>query len=508
MEKDIKFFKKSFLALISKTILFIFFTFSFIFSNAQSISICEGNTDILVNPNPGGTWFSSDPSICTVDINTGEIIAIAEGSCTISYTDLFLIVTNFSISVNGIVVLEPITGASSVCVGSSIVLSTLSSGGFWSTSDALTLSSDGTGLVNGINSGNAIISYTKTNGSCQTIETYSITVYGLPIITPISEFTDVCVGSTSSFINSTANGIWSTSNNVIATVDLDGFLLGIAYGTVTVSYTVTENGCVNFVDETINVIPPSTLEMTSIVESDSQIVCLTNSIEDITYSLGGSGSNVHIISGSFPIGVTGTYSAGVYTVSGTPTQTGVFIITIETYGSLCDFEVSKTIYIKVNQPPIIDFTYVINGLDVIFTNTTVDSDLSYVWDFGSGSSSSTLVNPIYTYSALGSYTVSLTSQNNCGSASNSHIIGVDGLENLNLIEFKMFPNPFSDEIKLEFKSTEKSEIIITDLAGKIILNKEFNQDSITLNLEELIKGQYLLVIKQNSKIQIEKIIKR
>ena len=82
------------------------------------------------------------------------------------------------------------------------------------------------------------------------------------------------------------------------------------------------------------------------------------------------------------------------------------------------------------------------------------------------------------------------------------------LENLNLIEFKMFPNPFSDEIKLEFKSTEKSEIIITDLAGKIILNKEFNQDSITLNLEELIKGQYLLVIKQNSKIQIEKIIKR
>ena len=242
------------------------------------------------------------------------------------------------------------------------------------------MSSDGTGLVNGINSGNAIISYTKTNGSCQTIETYSITVYGLPIITPISEFTDVCVGSTSSFINSTANGIWSTSNNVIATVDLDGFVLGIAYGTVTVSYTVTENGCVNFVDETINVIPPSTLEMTSIVESDSQIVCLTNSIEDITYSLGGSGSNVHIISGSFPIGVTGTYSAGVYTVSGTPTQTGVFIITIETYGSLCDFEVSKTIYIKVNQPPIIDFTYVINGLDVIFTNTTVDSDLSYVWD--------------------------------------------------------------------------------------------------------------------------------
>lgn len=49
-----------------------------------------------------------------------------------------------------------------------------------------------------------------------------------------------------------------------------------------------------------------------------------------------------------------------------------------------------------------------------FTNTSTGSELTFVWDFGDGSSS-ILANPSHTYAAVGSYTVTLTATNNLGS---------------------------------------------------------------------------------------------
>lgn len=53
-----------------------------------------------------------------------------------------------------------------------------------------------------------------------------------------------------------------------------------------------------------------------------------------------------------------------------------------------------------------DFTYVVNGLDVTFTNTSKDSE-SYSWDFGDGASSSE-ESPVHTYAGAGCYDVVLT----------------------------------------------------------------------------------------------------
>jgi len=62
-----------------------------------------------------------------------------------------------------------------------------------------------------------------------------------------------------------------------------------------------------------------------------------------------------------------------------------------------------------NQPPIAEFTYIANNLDVAFTDQSSDPDGSITawhWDFGDGNSS-TAQNPAHTYVA-GSYTVTLT----------------------------------------------------------------------------------------------------
>lgn len=67
-----------------------------------------------------------------------------------------------------------------------------------------------------------------------------------------------------------------------------------------------------------------------------------------------------------------------------------------------------------NQPilPISSFTYVINGYDVTFTNTSSHAT-SYMWDFGDGHISND-TNPTHTYIA-GSYNITLTVTNDTGS---------------------------------------------------------------------------------------------
>lgn len=73
-----------------------------------------------------------------------------------------------------------------------------------------------------------------------------------------------------------------------------------------------------------------------------------------------------------------------------------------------------------NIPPTATFTYTANGLTVQFTDTSQDPDGSVVawsWNFGDSSPTSTVKNPSHTYSAAGTYTVSLTVMDDDGETS-------------------------------------------------------------------------------------------
>jgi len=80
---------------------------------------------------------------------------------------------------------------------------------------------------------------------------------------------------------------------------------------------------------------------------------------------------------------------------------------------------TKTNYITVGGTPTADFSSVVNGSTVNFTSTVTNppgsGPLTYLWDFGDGGTS-VQANPTHTYAAGGSYGVTLTVTNNCGSA--------------------------------------------------------------------------------------------
>jgi len=79
-----------------------------------------------------------------------------------------------------------------------------------------------------------------------------------------------------------------------------------------------------------------------------------------------------------------------------------------TYGEVEDYTVK--VVPDDNQPPAADFTYVIDGMTVTFTDTSYDPDgviVGWLWDFGDGTDS-TEQNPVHTYTVPGTYTVTLT----------------------------------------------------------------------------------------------------
>ncbi len=87
-----------------------------------------------------------------------------------------------------------------------------------------------------------VYSAPSSNGSASSAS--SLVVNAFPIVDPIlGSSNDLCIPNTLGLTNATALGVWSSSNTLVATVDSAGLVTGVAEGTATISYTVTDNGC-------------------------------------------------------------------------------------------------------------------------------------------------------------------------------------------------------------------------------------------------------------------------
>lgn len=72
---------------------------------------------------------------------------------------------------------------------------------------------------------------------------------------------------------------------------------------------------------------------------------------------------------------------------------------------------------------------------------------------------------------------------------------------------QIFPNPFSNEIKVNGKITEPCEIIIYDLTSRKLLQNKFTGTSI-INTSNLAKGSYIFEVRnKNTVLKKGKIIK-
>ncbi|MCW1147597.1 hypothetical protein OJ995_05135, partial [Flavobacterium sp. TH16-21] len=106
----------------------------------------------------------------------------------------------------------------------------------------------------------------------------------------------------------------------------------------------------------INCIPSAcSLTLTSPGTTNNQIICQNSPIANIQYTAGGDATNVTVT--GLPTGLTTSYASGVFTISGTPTQSGTFTYTVSTVGCTPNLTAQGTIVVNPTVVPVTGFTY-------------------------------------------------------------------------------------------------------------------------------------------------------
>ena len=203
--------------------------------------VCAGSSSTLTDAIHGGTWSSSNIAVATIGLTTGILTGVSGGTATITYNISGVIRTTV-VTINPLPNAGTITGASAVCSGASITLADAVPGGAWSSGTPAVVSISATGIVTGTAPGTTTISYTVTNSCGSAVATHIVTVNTPPVAGTISGVTTVCNGATTPLTDAVPGGSWHSSNSLIAAVSPMGVVTGVAVGTATISYTVT-NSC-------------------------------------------------------------------------------------------------------------------------------------------------------------------------------------------------------------------------------------------------------------------------
>jgi len=236
--------------------------------------VCVGSTVLLTDVTTGGTWGSTNTSVATVLDSAGLVTGVFSDTSTGEYdTIIYTLPTGCSANYQIIVFPIPpaIMGPDSVCVGSTVQLSEPAdfAGGTWSSSlpDTASISSVG-GLVFGLSQGTTVITFTSNHGCVNTVV---ITVN--PIPTPIYKADSVCNGFSVQLSDTSAGGLWSTTNSAIDSVNSTGLVFGLSPGSDSILYTYPVTGCRAVLDFTVHPIPVITVN-----SSNSQQICIGASV--------------------------------------------------------------------------------------------------------------------------------------------------------------------------------------------------------------------------------------
>ena len=302
------------------------------------ISVCVGSSISLTNTVTGGAWTSGSPSVANIGSSSGVVTGLTAGTTTISYS-----ITNScgtAVDTQNIVVLPLpnaglISGPISVCVGSSISLTNTAAGGTWSSGSPSVANVGGSsGIVTGLTSGTAIISYSVTNSCGTAADTQNIAINSLPVAGTIAGPTNLCEGATISLSNTATSGVWNSSSTSTATITATGVLSGVTAGTCVISYSVT-NICGTATDTqsvTVNALPnPGSITAPSSTLCHGSSVTLTNTITGGTWS----SSNTSAATIDGVSGLASALSPGITTITYTtaPSATGcisatTFVLTV------------------------------------------------------------------------------------------------------------------------------------------------------------------------------------
>ena len=158
-----------------------------------SQTICAGtNVTFTATPTNGGTtpvyqWKKNGVNVgtnsatySTTDLVNGDIVTcVLTSNACVTPTTATATSTPITMTVNTVPTVEPITGATSVSIDASATFTSAPAGGVWNSSNTAVATVNSSGVVTGISTGTATISYTVTNGCGPTTVTKEVSVLNL-----------------------------------------------------------------------------------------------------------------------------------------------------------------------------------------------------------------------------------------------------------------------------------------------------------------------------------------
>ncbi len=332
-----------------------------------------------VSTDGGVVWNNISPATITATLNLNAVTSSMNGykyraqvfiGCAITTTSAAtLTVTGAPLPA---IVLTSAAGTSNqtVCINTAVINIT------YTTSGGVT-GATVTGLPSGVN-GTYTAGTFNISGTPTTTGTFNYTVTtsggtpnasatGTIVVSPSNTLILTSAPATTSqtvTVNlSITNIIYSTTGGVTgATVNglpagVIGSYSGGTNGTITISGAPTAPGTFNYTVTTsggcsvqtsfgsITAVNGPSITLTSATGTSNQTVCINTAIINITYTTSGGVTGATVT--GFPSGVNGIYTAGTFTISGTPTTTGTFNYTVTTSGNMA----SATGTISVAAPP-------------------------------------------------------------------------------------------------------------------------------------------------------------
>ncbi len=497
-------------------------------SAGGSTTLCNGGNVVLTSNAPSGNQWNKDGVVISGATSATYIITTA-GVYTATVTNCGGSSTSAGTTVS---IAAPITVAaigsssSNVCMGSTVTLTNATVGGVWSSSNTSVATINSSGIVTTVGVGTAVISYTVTAGSCSNATTYTLTVQSGSVATPTLDIR----GS----VNICGSGslqmcplVWGYSN-------YQWYKDGVAYSTascITVntagSYTLTGtngSGCWSAQSApalvTINPIP------TIVATAGPTAVCAGFSIALVNSS-------------TIPSGGTGVWSTGYNSQVSVGATTGV--VSASNAGNVV---IKYTVISAVGCTNYINYNVTINAIPSVpsityapgtinpqagaptgsfcanRTFTVVGTPSGGVWSKTGVINVTTPGGVVTTGNIVGAGTLKYTYTDANGCSNSRTMVGnvyVCAARGINTVDgqlstvnsFTMYPNPAKSQVSINVETlVGTSNIIVTDLYGKVVKSQTLSMGTNTINISKLSAGMYFVSIitsegKQTKKLIIE-----
>ena len=457
--------------------------------------VCAGSTITLTNATSGGTWSSTDVSVATVVASTGVVTGIAAGTANISYSvsgSCGVSSVGKTITVSSTTSPGTITGSSIIYIGSTTTLSGVTSGGYWTSSNAAVAAiGSSTGVVSGVAAGTATISYSVTGCGGLSSVTMPVTVSLLNRISGNVNFygPDSAAGTIKVWLityNTTSLDLEAIDSVTLSTGS--GYAASYAYqflGEPTDSFRV-KAAYFPGTTTTTGYIP--TYYTSSFYWHDADVFYHTGTADD--------GKNINMLYGATTSGP-GFISGDVTTGANRGTSATVPAVGLQIYL----LNASGTLIQQTQTDAAGNYSF--SSLPVGTTYTVFPEALGY----------STIA---YTSISLTSSAPSMTSaafeQHSLSHTITPSATAVAAVTKASLIV--VFPNPTTGNIFIQWsnKSIGNADVTISDLAGRTVLSSTININAASgqsqLNVNDLNNGIYFISIKgagvnYNGKVMVQ-----